>query len=295
MTAPRVLDPAVLAGLSGLSLRVDAVVEGVLAGLHRSPFRGASSEFAEHKEYSAGDELRTIDWKLLGRTDRYYVKQFHEETNLSAYLVIDGSASMNFGTPLTKHDYAAVLAASLAYLIGNQVDMVGLATAAPDTFSFTPSRTGRVHLQHLVDELQRAEPGPGAGDLAAALDHVSERIRRRSVVFVFSDFLVEEAPVLAALARLKSRPAEVVLVQTLTPEELRFPYREAARFRDPEDGGELPLDPEVVRNEYDAALQAFLQRWREEAHARAMGHLLVDTGRPADRVLRELLGRGTSA
>lgn len=295
MTTARVLDPAVLAGLSGLAVRVDTVVEGVLAGLHRSPFRGASSEFAEHKEYNAGDELRTIDWKLVGRTDRYYVKQFHEETNLSAYLVLDLSASMNFGAPLTKHDYAAVLAGSLGYLLGNQVDQVGLAAARPSGLAFTAARTGRVNLQHVVDELQQSAPEAGAGDLAAALDGVTDRIRRRSLVFVFSDLLVDQAATLAALNRLRRRPAEVVVMQVLSPEELRFPFTEAAKFRDPEDGSVLPIDPENARAEYARELAAFLTGWREECLGRGVRYRLVDTSRPPDRVLRELLGRESAA
>lgn len=291
MTKPLVLDPAVLAGLSGLSVRVDQVVDGALAGLHRSPYRGTSSEFAEHKEYAAGDELRTIDWKLVGRTDRYYVKQFQEETNLSAYILLDLSASMGFGAPLTKHDYAAVLAGSLAYLLSGQVDMVGLGLARPDNTTLTASRTGRAHLTHLIEELQSAEPGEGAGDLAAAIDHLVERMRRRSLVFILTDLLVEDGPVLAALNRLRNRPAQVVLVHLLSPEELRFPYREAGRFRDPETGDELPVDPDVVRAEYERAIQGFLTRWREESLQRGVRYHLADTSQPPDRVLRELLAR----
>jgi uncharacterized protein (DUF58 family) len=294
MSAVRVLDPDVLAGLRGLSVRVDAVVEGVLAGLHRSPFRGASSEFAEHKEYAAGDELRTVDWKLLGRTDRYYVKQFHDETNLACHLVIDQSASMGFGAPLSKHDYAAVLAGSLAYLLAGQIDMVGLGLAAPAGLAYTPPRTGRVHLQHVIDELAAAAPGAGAGDLAAAIDGVADRARRRSLVFVFSDLLVDFDATLSALGRLASRPAEVVVLQVLSPEELTFPYAEAARFRDPEDGAELPLDPEAVRAHYQRELDAFLARWREACLERGMRYQLVDTSRAPERVLRALLGREAS-
>ena len=291
MTRPQVLDPTVLAGLSGLSVRVDQVVDGVLAGLHRSPYRGTSSEFAEHKEYAAGDELRTIDWKLVGRTDRYYVKQFQEETNLSAYVLLDLSASMNFGAPLRKHDYASILAGSLAYLLAGQVDMVGLSLARPEATHLTPSRTGRAHLTHLVHELQEAEPGQGPGDLAAAIDDLVERMRRRSLVFIVSDLLVDEAPVLAALNRLRNRPAQVVLIHLLSPEELRFPYREAGRFRDPESGEELPVDPDAVRVEYERALDGFLTRWREESLQRGIRYQLADTSQPPDRVLRELLAK----
>lgn len=291
MSQARVLDPSVLAGLRGLSVRVDAVVEGVLAGLHRSPFRGASSEFAEHKEYAAGDELRTVDWKLLGRTDRYYVKQFHEETNLACHLVIDQSASMGFGAPLTKHEYAAILSGSLAYLLAGQIDMVGLGLASPAGLAYTPPRTGRVHLQHVIDELQAAAPGAGAGDLAAALDGVADRARRRSLIFVFSDLLVDFDAALGALNRLRSRPAEVVVMHVLAPEELGFPYKEAARFRDPEDGAELPIDPEAVRAHYHRELDAFLARWREACLERGIRYQLVDTSRPPERALRALLGR----
>ena len=291
MSPARVLDPEVLAGLRGLSVRVDAVVEGVLAGLHRSPFRGASSEFAEHKEYAAGDELRTIDWKLLGRTDRYYVKQFHEETNLACHLLIDQSASMGYGRPLTKAEYAAVLSGSLAYLLAGQIDMVGLALAAPEGLAYTPPRTGRAHLKHVVDELEAAKPGQGAGDLAAAIDAVADRARRRSLVFVFSDLLVDEAATLAALNRLRSRPAEVVVLNLLTPEELNFPFKEAARFRDPETGAELPLDPEVMRAHYERELESFLTRWREACLERGIRYHRFDTSRPPDLALRALLGR----
>ncbi len=291
MTKARVLDPDVLAGLSGLSVRVRSVVEGVLSGLHRSPFRGSSSEFAEHKEYASGDELRTIDWKLVGRTDRYYVKQFQDETNLAAYLVLDLSASMDFGAPLRKHDYAAVLAGSLCYLLTDQIDMVGLSLIRPTGAEAVPARAARTHVGHILEMLEEAEPGKGACDLAAGLDELLERMRRRSLVVVISDLLTDEEPVLAALSRLRSRPAEVVLLHVLSPEELRFGYKEASRFVDPEDGRELPADPESVRDAYNRQLEAFLTRWRENTLARGITYRLVDTSRAPDRVLRELLGR----
>jgi len=269
MTRARVLDPDVLASLGGLAVRVNAVVEGTLAGLHRSPFRGSSSEFAEHKEYTAGDELRTIDWKLVGRTDRYYVKQFHEETNLAAHLVLDTSASMGYGAPLSKHDYACVLAGTLAYLLAGQVDLVGLGFAHPEGPQVTPARSGRVHTQNVLDTLQAAEPGEGTSDLADTLDRIGEKIRRRGLVFIFSDLLVESEAVLAALNRLRSRPAQIVLIHILSPEELNFPFREASRFRDPEDAAqEVMADPESVRAAYHAQLRTFLDHWHDESLAR---------------------------
>ncbi len=290
MTTARILDPDVLAGLGGLSVRVQTVVEGVQAGLHRSPFRGSSSEFAEHKEYSSGDELRTIDWKLYGRTDRYFVKQFHEETNLAAWMIVDLSASMNFGGPLTKYDYAAVLAGSLTYLLAGQVDAAGLSLARADKPALFPARTGPVHMAHLIDALQEGVP-QGEADLARATDMVGEKMRRRGLVYLLSDLLVDREALLAAINRLRSRKAEVVVLHVLTPEELTFPYREAARFADPETDAELPADPETVREAYTRALREFIDGWRDACLERGVRYHLVDTSRPPERVLREALGR----
>lgn len=288
MTTARVLDPAVLAGLGGLTIRVEAVVEGVLTGLHRSPFRGASSEFAEHKEYSPGDEIRNLDWKLVARTERYFVKQFHEESNLVAYLLLDASASMDFGAPLTKHDYAAVLAGSLTYLLAAQIDMVGLLIADANGPMLTTARAGRAHVQHVLDRLQASVPR-GATSLAEAIDALGEQMRRRALVFVLSDFLGDEAAMVAALNRLRSRAAQIVLLQVLTPAELRLNFFEAARFADPESQTELVADPAAAREHYLAELGAFLARLREESLARGMAYRLVETAEPPDRVLREVL------
>jgi uncharacterized protein (DUF58 family) len=279
------LDPRVLARVSNLSLRARLVVDGVLSGLHRSPQHGSSVEFAEHKEYSPGDEIRHLDWKRYARTDRYTVKRFEEETNLRALLVLDGSGSMDFGSgALSKWAYSVTLALSLAYLLLRQSDAVGMAVATADGERYVPPRSDSAHLHALIHTLEGFRPA-GALELAAALDTLAGRMRRRGLLIVITDGLDGPESTLKALGRLRHRHHEVVVFQVLDPVELSFPFDELTRFESPEDGTTVLSDPRLVRREYLARLRAHNQALSRGCRAHEIDLVSVDCSEPPDHAL----------
>ena len=288
--ASPLLDPEALARLARFELRVQAVVEGTLSGLHRSPHRGQSVEFAEHKEYAPGDDVKAIDWRVFGRFDRYYVKEFEAETNLRAHLLIDRSASMGFGTaPLSKLEYAAVLAASLGYLLLRQGDAVGLAPFAESLMRPVAPRAGGVHLGNLLAALQSLKP-KGRTRLGAALAQVAELARRRSLVVLLSDLLDADRSWIEALGRLRSRRHQVVVLHVLDPAERDFPYEGLRLFEDPEAGERVLSDANVVAAAYREELQRFLDEVRRGCRQVGVGYHLAYTDAPPAEPLLELLG-----
>ncbi len=287
------LDPAVLARLATLHLRVRAITEGVLTGLHKSPHHGQSVEFAEHKEYAPGDDVRRIDWKAYGKFDKYYVKQFEQETNLRAVLVVDGSGSMGYrGAPerLSKLEYASALAASLAYLLVRQGDAAGLVVVSDKVVRTIPPRAAASHLPALVDTLAAIEPR-GPTRLAAAVDHVLERAPRRSSVLVFSDLFDAEEKVLKQLALLRRRKHEVTLFHVLDPHELDFPFEDPTLFLSMEDAREVEANGRDVRRGYLEVLRRWLDEVRRGAAESDLEHVLCRSDRPFDEVLLPFLAR----
>jgi len=217
----RFLQPQVVSRLSSMELRARLVVEGFITGLHRSPYHGFSVEFAEHRPYMPGDEIRHIDWKLYGKTDRYYIKQYEEETNLKAYLVVDTSKSMAFASSgmVPKLEYASCLAASLAYMMIKQQDAVGLALFDEALTSYIPPHATRGYMRQLLIQLQHAQPSGRTG-AARALHQVAERIRRRGLVVVISDLLDRQEEVMTALRHFRHKKNEVIVMHVLDPIEL---------------------------------------------------------------------------
>lgn len=287
------LDPAVLARLATLHLRVRAITEGVLTGLHKSPHHGQSVEFAEHKEYAPGDDVRRIDWKAYGKFDKYYVKQFEQETNLRAFLVVDGSGSMGYrGAPerLSKLEYASALAASLAYLLVRQGDAAGLVVVADKVVKTVPPRAAASHLTALVDTLAALQPH-GPTRLAAAVDHVLERAPRRSSVLVFTDLFDAEEEVLKQLALLRRRKHEVTVFQVLDPAELDFPFEDPTLFMSMEDAREVEANGRDVRKGYLEVLRRWLEDVRRGAAESDLEHVLCRSDRPLDEVLLPFLAR----
>jgi uncharacterized protein (DUF58 family) len=288
------LDPVALAKVGSLALRARTIVEGALAGLHRSPHHGSSVEFAEHKEYSPGDEIKHIDWKAYGKFDRYYVKRFEEETELTAHLVLDRSGSMTYkGKGLGKLEYAAHLAAALAYLLIRQQDRVGLyafgGNAAP---MWVPARARTSHLADLHGQLEKVLAGAGAGPtgLPAALDRVAEQAqRRRSLICVLSDLFDPTPDTLTMLRRLRAQRHDVAVFQILDRDELDLPFEGLTQFESLEDDRRLLADPRAVRDEYLRELQAFLQRTREGCAAGDVELHLVPTDQPLERTLLDFL------
>ena len=290
---PKLLDPEVLARLATLKLRVRAITEGVLTGLHKSPHHGQSVEFAEHKEYAPGDDVRRIDWKAYGKFDKYYVKRFEQETNLRAWLVVDASGSMGYrGKPerMTKLEYASALAASLAYVLVRQGDAAGLVVVADRVVRSVPPLAAASHLPHLVEVLEGLTPS-GPTRLAAAVDHVLEKAPRRSSVVVFSDLFDAEEKVLRRLALLRRRKHEVTVFHTLDPAELEFPFEDPTLFLSMEDARQVEANGRDVRKGYLEVFRRWMDDVRRQAAEGDVEHVLCRTDQAVDEVLLPFLAR----
>lgn len=289
--APSLLQPTLVARLERLSVRARQVVEGTLSGLHRSPHHGQSIEFAEHKEYSPGDEIKHIDWKAYGRFDKYYVKQYEQETNLRAWILLDTSASMGFSHEgVRKLDYAQVLAASLAYLLIQQGDSVGLLTWAGGPKTFLPARSAGAHLHELLRALEGAGP-EGESDLGAATRFLNERARRRGLVIVISDLLDPDPRTLSQLRLLRARQHDVAVFHLLDRAELELPYEDPALFVGVEDARELMAHPAELRASYQEEVAAFIDQTRRGAREADVDYRLVPTDQAYDRTLIDFLGQ----
>ncbi len=281
----RYLDPAVIARIGSMELRARAVVEGFLSGLHRSPAQGFSVEFSEYRQYMPGDDTSLIDWKLYARSDRHYVKKFEEETNLECHLLLDVSGSMGYGSGgVTKQEYGAYLAASIAYLMNRQHDAVGLLAFADRIVQHLPASARPGHLRRLLLALDalRAERG---SDLSKPLDRLAEALSRRGMAVLISDLLDDPAEVVRGLRHLRFRGVDVIVFHLLDPAELTFPFENAARFRDLETGAELTAVPSAVRARYLEEVQAFIALYRRELQMAGIDYCLVDTSQALDAAL----------
>jgi uncharacterized protein (DUF58 family) len=285
----QLLDPVALARLSNLELRARTVVEGALAGLHRSPRHGSSVEFAEHKAYAPGDEIKHIDWKAYGKFDKYYVKRFEEETELRAYLVLDCSASMGYrGTGVSKLDYARVLAASLAYLLLRQQDQVGMIAFAEKLRGYLPPRARGGHLGDLLTALEGVVP-EGRTDLGRAIAYASEVAQRRALLVFFSDLLSGDERLRALLRGLRARRHDVVVFHLLDRDELTLPFEGTTVFESMEDDQRLLADPGDIRKAYQAELQRFIDGYKSGLAEGDVEYHLVDTAQPPSEVLLQFL------
>ncbi len=291
-----------VARLGRLEFRAREVVEGMISGRHRSPFRGISVEFSEHREYVPGDELKHVDWKAFGKFDKFFIKEYEDETNLRCYLVLDTSASMAYGLPdpglpeprrgttaLPKFEYAALLAASLTTLLLRQQDAVGLLPVGGEAVRPLPARGSRTQLTALIAALEAAVPA-GRAPLSTLLPELLPQIKRRSLVCVISDLLpsgaADESAYLAAIRGLRHRRNEVVVFHVLHPAELDFPFRDLTTFEDSEDAEtRLVADPAAIRAEYRAAVEGAIARYRKACLASGVDYVLCRTDEPVDRSL----------
>jgi uncharacterized protein (DUF58 family) len=274
---PNYLDPVILAAVGSLELRARLVVEGYLSGMHRSPHHGFAVEFAQHREYVPGDDIKHIDWKVYGRTERFYLKQYEQDTNLVCYLLVDASESMRYGSgPFTKYDYACTAAAALAYLIVQQSDSVGLATFDDQVRSFLRPASQPSHLKEL---LRLLAPGPSKEKtrLGGIMHDLAGRFRNRGLVILFSDLFDEPAEILAGLKHLRYQRHDVVVFHVLDRAELDFPFREATLFRGLEVPAELLTDPRGVRQGYLAELGAFLAEVRRGCRTQNVDYVELPT------------------
>jgi uncharacterized protein (DUF58 family) len=287
------LDPAVLARLGTLKLRVRAVTEGILSGLHKSPHHGQSVEFAEHKEYTPGDEIRHIDWKAYGKFDKYYVKRFEQETNLRAYLVVDASGSMGYRSDpagLTKLELAAALAASLGYLLVRQQDAAGLLLVQGQVSGAIPPRASASHLVPVMAALEAASAA-GETRLASAVDWIIEHAPRRSSVLVFSDLFDVDDRIVRRLAQLGRRKHEVTLFHVLDPAEIEFPFEDPTLFLSMEDARQVEAHGRDVRKGYLEVFGRWLEETRRAAAEADVDYALCRTDRPLEDVLLPFLAR----
>jgi uncharacterized protein (DUF58 family) len=291
LTISPLLEPQTLAQLQGLELRARKIVEGYVAGLHRSPYRGFSNEFAEHREYAPGDDLRYVDWKVFGKSDRFYLKQFEEETNLLCYLLLDTSESMQYKgphAPLSKFAYAQCAAAALAYLVLHQRDAVGLVTFDQEIRQvIRPSSnpTQLKQLLHLMEEAtatRKTRTGPIFHDLA-------ERLGRRGIVVIVSDLFDDVESMLAGLKHLRHRRHDVIVLHVLDPAEIDFPFQQVTMFKGLEALGDVVAEPRSLQAAYQREIQAFVKRIRAGCRAQQVDYVTLRTDQPLDAVLRTFL------
>ena len=290
----RVFDPTELARYGGLSLVARRVVEGFLTGIHRSPFKGFSLEFAEHRQYYPGDEIRRIDWRVYGKTDRYFIKEFEDETNLKAVLVVDASGSMGYRgkQKLSKFEFARQVAASLAYLLLGQLDAVGLLTHDTKTRAFIPPKTTSKHLFMLLNELEHTTNG-GETSLGEVWDQIAgQHLKRRGLVILLSDCFDQVSSLTRALRHLRYGRHEVILFHILAPEELEFPFTNPTKFRNLEvKGHEITMDARRLREEYLRNFEAHRAELRRTVEELRIDYHLLRTDEPVERALGAYLDR----
>jgi uncharacterized protein (DUF58 family) len=286
------LQPAVVAQLANMELRARLVVEGFITGLHKSPYHGFSVEFIEHRQYMPGDEIKRIDWKAYGKTDRFYIKQFEEETNLKSYLVVDASRSMDYASKgnIKKFEYASYVAAALSYLMIEQRDAVGLTLFDESIRVSLPPRATRSYLKELLKELESARPANKTGT-AVALHLIAEQIKRRGLVIVLSDCFDKPESVMTALKHFRHKGNEVVLMQVLDPLERSFAFGGDAIFKDLETQEELMTQPWHIQKAYQQSMQEFLDFYKRQCRDNNIDYVLLDTGTPFDKALFEYLNK----
>ncbi len=294
------LDPEVIEKISGLELKARLIVEGFISGLHKSPFRGSSVEFAEHREYVPGDDMRFLDWKVYGKTDRLYIKRYEEETNLDAHVVVDASMSMAYRDSTrsrdsrakgpSKYEYASWCAAALAYLITRQQDTVGLVLFDETVRKIVPAASNKAHLVNMIGELEKAEPAEGTG-IARALGEAGEAVRRRGLVVLFSDLMDDSEEILRGLKQVRHRGHEVLLFHVLAHDELTFPFDRLTRFEGMEEVTQLTADPVSLRTAYLEEVKKFRRRLRRVCLANRIDLVEMDTSDSLGIVLSAYLAK----
>jgi uncharacterized protein (DUF58 family) len=311
------LDPSVISKLSTLELKAKFVVEGFIAGLHKSPYHGFSVEFAEHRQYMPGDDLKYLDWKVLGRTDRYYIKQFEEETNLKSYLIVDASKSMTFKSSdpaysmmsplkkifkkkeselsgktsgISKLEYATYLAASISVLMHFQKDAAGLVVYDEDIKTYIPPKATSQNLKLILTHLSNLK-GAGETNTAASLDAIAERIKRRGLVIVFSDLFDNQERVINSLKHFRYKRNEVIVFQILDPLEMSFAIDSPTIFKDMETNKEMLSQPLSVMQSYREAVKTFINNYKQACRANNIDYTLLSTETPFDTALLEYLNK----
>ena len=287
----KLLDPADVARLTGLELKAKTVVEGFLTGLHQSPYHGFSAEFAQHRPYMPGDSLKQLDFRVLGRTGRYYIKQFQEETNLRAYILMDHSGSMGYGSgTVSKLDYGTALSAAISLLLLRQRDAVGLITFNQKLTNIMPPHSAMGWLKPLTVQLEKLAPS-GETKVASALLDIAERVKRKGLVVLVSDLLDDPNETIAGLKAVRHVGHDVIVFHILDPKEVSFDFPRDARFQDLETGEILPSQPIHIRNAYRSEVQQFIDDYRTRLRKERIDYYLCTTSSPYEIALFEFLVR----
>jgi uncharacterized protein (DUF58 family) len=312
------LDPSIISKLANLELKAKFVVEGFIAGLHKSPFHGFSVEFAEHRQYMPGDDLKYLDWKILGRTDRYYIKQFEEETNLKSYIIVDSSKSMSFSSSspqyssffplkklfrkkteyknvnstigISKLEYATYLAASISALMNFQKDAVGLVVYDENIKTYIPPKATNQNLRLVLSSLSKIESS-GKTNTAAALDSIAERIKRRGLVIIFSDLFDDQEAVINSLKHFRYKKNEVIVFQILDALEMNFAIDSPTIFKDLETNKEMLSQPISFMQAYRDAVREFIDKYKKACRMNNIDYALLSTSTPFDVALLEYLNK----
>ncbi len=290
MSTEKYLRPEVVRQVARLDLRAKFIVEGFLSGLHASPFHGFSVEFSEHRKYTPGDDLKDLDWNVYAKTDKYYLKKFQAETNVTGYLAMDLSASMayTYRQELTKFEYAICLAAALGYLMIHQQDPVGLVTFDTQIRASLPPHSKRAQLGSILAVLANLKPA-GKTDLPNCLQQLAALIRGKSLVMLFSDLLTDPEPLVRSLHLLRHRGHEVILFHILDEAEVKFPFEGVIEFEDPEGGDKLTLDARGMREDYTKSVEEFRAYYRDECAKANIDYVAMDTSVNFDKALLEYL------
>ena len=289
--AANFLDPSVLAGIDNLELRARVAVEGFLSGLHRSPHRGFSVEFNDYRQYQRGDDLRHVDWKLYARSEKFYIKQYEDETNTRCMLALDTSASMAYGSKgLSKLDYAISVASALAYFIMRQRDAVGLLTYDDKLRDFLPARARQPHLMQLLRVLSQVQPGQQT-DAAKPLGDLAATLTKKSLVLLISDLLQGEDATLATLRNLRAMGHDVIVLHVMDDSELHFNFDESSEFIDSETGEAFITTPASVREAYLDNVNRFLDDCKKQCQRAGVDYCLLNTSEPIDAALAAFLSK----
>jgi len=281
------LKPEIVSKLKTMDLKARLVVEGFITGLHRSPYHGFSVEFAEHRQYMPGDEIKHIDWKVFGKTDRFYVKQFEEETNLKSYLLLDASASMGFGsTDITKLEYATYLASALTYLMLKQRDAVGLVTFDNKIRKYLPPRSIKSYLHLILKEFEQLQ-SVDVTNVADTFHEIAERINRRGLIIIISDLYDDPERIILALKHFRHKKHEVIVFHILDPLEISFNFKKEAIFKDLETGDEISTEPWHIQHDYQEKVRQFIANYKRRCRQNQIDYALINTEMDFDRALLE--------
>lgn len=291
MAQPNYLDPKTLEKIKRLDIRARLVVEGFITGQHRSPYHGLAVEFATHREYAPGDDIRHIDWKVWSKTDRLYIKEYEEETNLGCMIILDCSKSMNYGvqtSDMSKFDYGATAAASLAYMLQQQQDAVGLMTFNTDVVLNMPPSSHPNHLKAILHELENTQPDSKT-DVKDVFAGLAGQLRRRGLVVLISDCFTDVKALADALKQFRLGRHEVVVFHVMHDDEINFPFQDITRFKGMESAADLTTEPRALRRSYIEAVQRFLSDVRKACSAAGIDHVLMNTKDPLDAALASYL------